>query len=78
MLLLAGWAFTVLSVLHTALQAGERLWMFTLLIMTVVYLTILGFILINLEAQTSIIRAIEMAAYASVASSLLCSCSESY
>ena len=73
MLLLAGWAFTVLSVpSYTALQAGERPWMFTLLIMTVVLSsTILGFILINLGAQTSIGRAIEMAAYASVASSFV-------
>ena len=73
MLLLAGWAFTVLSVpSYTALQAGERPWMFTLLIMTVVLSsTILGVILINLGAQTSIGRAIEMAAYASVASSFV-------
>ena len=76
MILLAGWAFTVLSVpSYTALQAGERPWLFTLLIFTVVVSsTVLGIILIDWGTQTSTGRAIEMAAYASVASAFVMLC----
>ena len=73
MLLLIGWAMTVLSVpSYTALQAGQRPWLFTLLIFTVVLSsTIFGLLLIGRGAQTSAGLAIEMAAYASVASSFV-------
>ena len=76
MILLAGWAFTVLSVpSYTALQAGERPWLFTTLIFSVVLSsTVLGIILIDWGAQTSTGRAIEMAAYASVASAFVMLC----
>ena len=71
MLLLAGWACTVLSVpSYTALQAGEKPWLFTLLILVVVLSsTMFGLILITWGANSSVGFAIEMAAYASVASS---------
>ena len=73
MLLLIGWAMTVLSVpSYTALQAGERPWLFTLLIFTVVLSsTVFGLLLIGRGAETSAGLAIEMAAYASVASSFV-------
>lgn len=73
MILLAGWAFTVLSVpSYTALQAGERPWLFTLLILVVVLSsTVFGVAFIHWGAQRSVGFAIEMAAYASVASSLV-------
>ena len=73
MLLLAGWACTVLSVpSYTSLQAGEKPWLFTLLIVIVVLSsTLFGLLLISWGAQTSVELAIEMAAYASVASSLV-------
>ena len=73
MLLLIGWAMTMLSVpSYTALQAGERPWLFTLLIFSVVLSsTVFGLFLIGRGAQTSAGLAIEMAAYASVASSFV-------
>lgn len=73
MILLAGWACTVLSVpSYTALQAGEKPWLFTLLILVVVLSsTVFGLILITWGAKSSVGLAIEMAAYASVASSLV-------
>ena len=73
MILLAGWACTVLSVpSYTALQAGEKPWLFTLLIFVVVLSsTVFGLTLINCGAASSVGLAIEMAAYASVASSLV-------
>lgn len=73
MILLAGWACTVLSVpSYTALQAGEKPWLFTLLIFVVVLSsTVFGLTLINWGAASSVGLAIEMAAYASVASSLV-------
>ena len=73
MILLAGWACTVLSVpTYTALQAGEKPWLFTLLILVVVLSsTVFGLILISWGATSSIGLAIEMAAYASVASSIV-------
>ena len=73
MLLLIGWAMTVLSVpSYTALQAGERPWLFTLLIFTVVLSSsVFGLLLIGRGAETSTGLAIEMAAYASVASSFV-------
>ena len=76
MILLAGWAFTVLSVpSYTALQAGNQPWLFTLLIFTVVLSsTVFGWILIDWGARTSAGRAIEMAALASVASAFVMLC----
>ena len=73
MILLAGWACTVLSVpSYTALQAGVKPWFFTLLILVVVLSsTVFGLILITWGAESSVGLAIEMAAYASVASSLV-------
>ena len=73
MILLAGWACTVLSVpSYTALQAGEKPWLFTSLILIVVLSsTAFGLILINWGARSSVGLAVEMAAYASVASSLV-------
>ena len=73
MILLAGWACTVLSVpSYTALQAGEKPWLFTLLILVVVLSsTVFGLILISWGAKSSVGLAIEMAAYASVASSIV-------
>lgn len=73
MILLAGWACTVLSVpSYTALQAGEKPWLFTLLIFIVVLSsTVFGLTLIKWGATSSVGLAIEMAAYASVASSLV-------
>lgn len=73
MILLAGWACTVLSVpSYTALQAGEKPWLFTLLIVVVVFSsTIFGLTLIDWGADSSVGLAIEMAAYASVASALV-------
>ena len=73
MILLAGWACTVLSVpSYTALQAGEKPWLFTLLILVVVLSsTVFGLILITWGAKSSVGLAIEMAAYASVASSIV-------
>ena len=64
---------TVLSVpSYTALQAGQRPWLFTLLIFTVVLAsTVFGLLLIGRGAETSAGLAIEMAAYASVASSFV-------
>jgi O-antigen/teichoic acid export membrane protein len=73
MILLIGWACTVLSVpSYTALQAGEKPWLFTMLILSVVASsTIFGLWLIGWGAETSVGLAIEMAAYASVASSFV-------
>ena len=73
MILLAGWACTVLSVpSYTALQAGEKPWLFTLLIFIVVLSsTVFGLTLIKWGATSSVGLAIEMAAYASVASSIV-------
>ena len=73
MILLIGWAITVLSVpSYTALQAGDQPWLFTLLIFIVVLSsTVFGFLLIGRGAQTGSGLAIEMAAYASVASSFV-------
>ena len=73
MILLIGWAFTVLSVpSYTALQAGEKPWLFTLLILSVVFSsTVFGLWLIGWGAETSVGLAIKMAAYASVASSFV-------
>ena len=66
------WACTVLSVPYTALQAGERPWLFTLLILVVVLSsTVFGLILITWGAKSSVGLAIEMAAYASVALSIV-------
>jgi hypothetical protein len=57
---------------YTALQAGDRPWLFTLLIFIVVLSsTVFGFLLIGRGAQTGSGLAIEMAAYASVASSFV-------
>ncbi|MEC7273171.1 MAG: hypothetical protein VXV85_05955, partial [Candidatus Thermoplasmatota archaeon] len=73
MILLAGWACTVLSIpSYTALQAGEKPWLFTLLIFIVVLSsTLFGLTLIKWGAASSVGLAIEMAAYASIASSLV-------
>ena len=73
MLLLAGWAMTVLSVpSYTSLQAGNQPWRFTgLIALVVVMATLIGWFLISWGADRSVGTALEMAAYASVASTAI-------
>jgi O-antigen/teichoic acid export membrane protein len=73
MILLAGWALTVLSVpSYTSLQAGTRPWRFTgLIALVVIMATLIGWFLIRWGANQSVGAALEMAAYASVASTFV-------
>ena len=73
MLLLAGWALTVLSVpSYTALQAGTQPWRFTgLIALVVIMATLIGWFLISWGADKDAGTALEMAAYASVASTFI-------
>ena len=73
MLLLAGWAMTVLSVpSYTSLQAGNQPWRFTGLIAVVVIMaTLIGWFLISWGADKDVGFALEMAAYASIASTFI-------
>ena len=73
MILLAGWALTVLSVpSYTSLQAGTRPWRFTgLIALVVIMATVIGWFLIRWGADRNAGAALEMAAYASVASTFV-------
>jgi O-antigen/teichoic acid export membrane protein len=73
MLLLAGWAMTVLSVpSYTSLQAGNQPWRFTgLIALVVIMATLIGWFLISWGADKDAGFALEMAAYASIASTFI-------
>ena len=73
MLLLAGWAMTVLSVpSYTSLQAGNQPWRFTgLIALVVIMATLIGWFLIRWGADKDAGFALEMAAYASVGSTFI-------